>query len=86
MQTEFAIPRLPPTDVRKRRLLMLFESKEAAYRWSDKKVPLSVKGSLGFLPPKAVNDKAAGGWVLKYTVQMGGHLKYFTLARNGRLV
>lgn len=86
MQTAFAIPTLPPTNIRKRRTLMVFASKEVAYAWADKNVPRKVPGALGFNPPHAVSDKEAGGWVLRYSVAMGGWTKYMVLAKGGQLV
>lgn len=84
---ELALVHRPqPISIRKRRDLMVFASKEAAYAWADRNVPRKVAGAIGFNPPTATNDKEAGGWVLRYSVQMGGYLKYAYLARNGSLV
>lgn len=84
MQLEFARP--TPIPIRKRRLLMVFDSKESAYKWADSHAPRRHPGAIGHNPPRAVNDKEAGGWVLKYAVQMGGHVRYLTMGRGGHLV
>tara|TARA_R110000868_G_scaffold104485_3_gene287646 strand:+ start:2240 stop:2509 length:270 start_codon:yes stop_codon:yes gene_type:complete len=85
-QCELLIPTLPATSIRKRRNLMVFGSKEAAYAWADGHVPRKVAGAIGFNPPHAVSDKEAGGWVLRYSVQMGGHVRYLVLSKGGQLV
>lgn len=85
-QCELLIPRLPPTSIRKRRSLMVFGSKEAAYAWADGHAPRKVPGAIGYNPPHAVTDKEAGGWVLRYSVAMGGWTKYLVLSKSGQLV
>lgn len=80
------VERPPATSIRKRRSLMVFGSKEVAYAWADTHVPRKVPGALGFNPPHAVSDKEAGGWVLRYSVAMGGWTKYMVLAKGGQLV
>lgn len=84
---ELALVHRPqPISIRKRRDLMVFASKEAAYAWADRNVPRKVAGAIGFNPPTATNDKEAGGWVLRYSVQMGGWVDYRLLGRSGQLL
>ena len=80
------VERPPATSIRKRRNLMVFGSKEVAYAWAEGHVPRKVPGAIGFNPPSAVRDIEAGGYILRYGVQMGGWVRYMVLGKSGHLL
>ena len=77
-------PRPTTTDVRRMRLVYQFDSMDAAYSWAWRNMPRYPAGCVTVCPPRAKRE--GGGYVLRYTVTFPGHVRYYTLLKNGMLM
>ena len=75
---------LPPTSIRRRRLLMTFDSRVSALAWAVRNRPKHPPGAVTVCPPRAVKDGDC--WVLNYCVTFPGHCKYRVLGKSGHLL